>query len=199
MSNKQAAPTTAPRPLTLVERIDNIEKALPRINEIGLQRTNVIAKQFGDALGNVVEIVQAVIRLQGDGFDQRIEEEVMAGRRRRAEAELAQAKAVLENLVQNKLMIPSETVVDQCLLVGRDFNTKDEIVGVGRVQVEFGQLPDFLKVDLLGKSPGHKFTNEQGSFIVDEIYIQNPNPPAPEVKEAEAVEAPATESEKQPE
>jgi hypothetical protein len=166
------------RSLTLLERITGaedrlatFEKAFQAIDEL-LQRTS---GQHRGALQNVVEVLNAVIRLQGDGFDARVEEEVLAARTRRAQEQLSKAKEVLQTLVDNKVLVPSETITEDSVLVGKELDLAGNLVGLGEAQAEFSQFTGPARAALLGKGVGAKFEGPEGQFEVTAIYRPNPD------------------------
>ncbi len=171
-----ATPTPAVnRTPTLAERIEQIEKSLPRLNEISLLRAQDVSKQFNGALGNVIEIVQAVIKLQGDGFDARVQDEDNATR-------------VLGQLVESGQLLAADTVTEDAVVVGNEFDGEGNPTPLAKAQVEFSSFIPAAKEALLGRGVGAKFQGTDGGFEVTAIYVPNRNyqPPAPSTETVDA-------------
>lgn len=167
--------TNTVRPLTLSERLEAAEKKLTTLDEVVTLRTEQIAKQFGSALGNVVEALNAIIKLQPAGFDMKVEEQIKADRTARRVAEIDRATQMLQTLIDNKTLVASDLVTEESVLVGTEFDASG--ASVGRAQIEFKQFEEAARVGLLGKTVGTKFEAPNGGFLVNEIYVVNPNPP----------------------
>lgn len=180
MSKENKAVT--PRQATLAERVEKIEGALPRLNEISLHRTQEVAKQLGGIIQNLTELCQAMVKVSTDqlagvgitDFDEKVDAEIQAGRTRRAQAELEKAKQVLETLVQQGTLISSDVVTETSILVGKELDGQGNSVGLGRAQVELGQFNEDIQKELLGQPVGAVFQNAEYGFEVQEIYVPNP-------------------------
>lgn len=180
---------------TLLERVEIAEQKLESIEKVLPQMHGDLNERFEDGsnrmrgdLQGIVKVLNAVIKLQGAGFDARIEEQIRADDRKRDEERLTKAKAVFQKLVDDKALIPGETVTEQCLLVGKEVDATGNVIGLGYAQAEFAQFTPEAKAGLLGKGVGAKYDGPNGGFIVDAIYVQNPDfkPPTPETVETPA-------------
>lgn len=173
------------RPLTLLEKYSKLEAEHNQTRQFAEHHINKLQA----ALGNLVELLAAMMRLQGEGTEARVEEEIQAGRRRRAEAQLAKAQGVLQSLIDSKQLVVSETITKNSLLVGRPKTETGELIGLGTAQLEFSQFDDAAQADLLGKGVGAITKIPEGSFEVTAIYV--PNPEAPKAEAPAAEETPA--------
>ena len=173
------------RTLTLLERMETAEQTLSMHSRgfEGLsESTEKGMAQLRGAMQNMVEVLNAVIKLQGEGFEARIQEEIVAARAIRAKEQLEKAQSVLANLVANKVLVASDVITENCLIVGHEADAHGAPVGIGTKQVELTAFNPAAQAALLGKGVGEKYTSEDGSFEVTGIYVPNPTPaPATEV------------------
>lgn len=176
----------------LLERLDALERGFDQLNEASAARVAQLGSQIRGSLGNVVEVLTAIIKLKGEDFDKAVEVEVERARSERAKENLARAQAMLQNLVDTGAYVKSEIVTEDSLIVAREFDKSGDLLGLGRSQVEFKQFNTEVQAFLLGKHPGTLWEGPDGQLEVMEIYKPNPTPPAaevpaPEVKASEAV------------
>jgi hypothetical protein len=152
-------------------RLGRYEQALQALDE-AFQRTS--AQQRG-AFQNIVEVLNAVIRLQGEGFEQRVEDEVVAARTRRAQEQLNKAKSVLQQLIDDKVLVAAETITPDSIIVGKELDAQGNLVGLGEAQAEFSQFTEDARAAFLGQGVGTKYTGPDGQFEVTAIYKPNPD------------------------
>jgi hypothetical protein len=161
----------AEKPLTLLERTERLEKTLQMVYSEFQEST----QKYQNALSGIIEVIDAIIALQGNAFELRVQEEVTAQRTKRSEKKLEAAKNVLQSLVDSGAFVVAEVISKDSIIVGRELDKEGNVLGLGRVQVQLSQFSEEGQAFLLGKGIGAKYEGEKGFFEVTAVY--DPAPP----------------------
>lgn len=149
-------------------------------------------KKYERSVATVLEIVSAIIKTSGEGFDKKVETTINEARQAAAVERAAEEKKMLESLVEKGLFVKAETVAESgTVLVGKEIDKNGNLLGGGRVQVTVEQLSEDHRAKLLGKGVGFVLDTGDSNFEITELYQLNPTMPVIEPKPAPAVEPPA--------
>lgn len=100
-----------------------------------------------------------------------VSERVQQRRLDREASAAAEAKASVELLKTQGVLVTSEKVEEASFIVGREFDKEGSVKHPGRVQVTFKDLKPEFQPKLLGQSVGFLVeTEEGGKFEIQEIY-----------------------------
>lgn len=137
-----------------------------------------------NALANMVKIVNGIIAASGEGFEKKVQDAISQAEKDRADRQIERDKALIAELVKQGVLEAAETVGELSIIVGREFDAKGNLLGIGRAQVRFDQFAESVREKVLGQGVGFVIEVETGKFEVLEIYNQVP-PKPPEVAEPE--------------
>jgi hypothetical protein len=173
------------RALGALDRINALEQGLQNIIE-GTQQSLVIVEE---RLQNIEELLTAAINVAGPDL---IKDQVAATRKAKAEARIAAAQKALENALEKKELLPLDklpgaaemgaTDADEklanILLVGRELEADGTVSPPGRVQQPLARVMPQLRAALADGVVGTTIELPEGrKFVLDAMYIENPNPP----------------------
>lgn len=166
-------PTQTVKP-TLAERLATVEEHLRTMEERMVNSFDRSLQQHRVAMGNLTEVIQAMIALQGDGFDDRVQLQVDSARAARAQQEQARAKAVVQNLVDTGVMMVSEVVTEKSVIQTKETDASGN--AAGESQFEYNQIVKLeVKEAFLGKKLGEKVEAEGTTFEIVGIFVPNPD------------------------
>lgn len=186
------------KPLTILERVTLLERFADTASVVLDQDV----PQLKSALRNLIEVINAVVELGGEGYDAKVQAKVMETRQKNLEAQIAREKQMLEQLVAAGILDVADSIGEQSVVVGREFSTEGEPIGSGRAQARFDQFTPEAREKLLGQQVGYMLEVATGKFEVLEIYNPGtpkapetlPAAPAPEASTQSAESAPAATS-----
>lgn len=150
----------------LTDRIKSLEELS---NGIAAYVQNELPRISG-GLQSMVEVINAIIALGGEGFEEKVAAKIKEEREKRLQEEVAKQKAQLAQLVEAGTLVVSERVGENSLIVGRELNNEGVQIGSGRAQVNFSQFTDEAKALVLGQGVGFLIEVPTGKFEVQEIY-----------------------------
>jgi hypothetical protein len=190
-------------------RVEAIEQGLQQI-VIGCQQSFSLIEQ---RMQTLEELVTAISKAVGT---EQIRDIVTENRRLQQEAAVETAKAAVSKAVKAGQLLPAvlpteqemaaaraedslspasspddqptdEALTSKYLIVGRELDKDGNVIPPGRLQLPFSRLLPEIKVKLAGQGPGITIdTPNDRKFVLDEVYIENPNPVTPE-NDVEAV------------
>ncbi len=162
--------------LTILDRINNLEAAANQLQQMSDENLG----QFRGALSNVVEVVAALIDVQGGSdLDNKVQAKVNERREARMAEQAKKAADVLTTLLEQGTLVPADAVTEASVITGREFDKDGEIIPPGYVQVQFSQLSESAKKALLGQTVGFTFEANGPKFELTGVYAFAP-PKAPE-------------------
>lgn len=162
-------PTKVP---TILERLSANEQTVQGIANYTQQEL----ASFKQALQNVVEVINGVIKASGPEFEAKVQAAITEDQNKRALEAVEREKAVLAQLIESGTHRVAEVVTEDSIVVGREFNKEGALLGVGRVQVRASQFTPEAKEQVLGKGVGFmiEVASTGGRFEVAEIYEEVP-------------------------
>ncbi len=153
--------------LTILDRITNLEAALNQVQQ--MSDSNV--GQFRGALSNAVEVVAALIDVQGGKeLDAKVQAKMDERRDARIAEQAKKAEDVLNTLLENGTLVVADVIGLDSVLTGREFDTEGNVTPPGYVQVQYAQLTDAAKAGLLGKGAGFVYENNGPKFEITGVY-----------------------------
>lgn len=163
--------STPGKTLTILERVSLLERFADTSSTVLDQDF----PQMKSALRNIIEVMNAVIELGGEGFDAKVQAKVMETRQARLDEQIAREKMMLDQLVQAGILDVADSIGEQSVVVGREFSPDGQPVGTGRAQARFDQFTPEAREKLLGQQVGFMLEVATGKFEVLEVY--NPGTP----------------------
>lgn len=167
---------------TLEENAENLGKALER--ELG--------KMF-NRLDNLEETLAAVTKSIGRDV---VDALVVDARKEKQTVQADQAKTEIAKLVEQKVLVPAETVGEDSFIVGHDVDAEGNVVHPGFGHVHFRQVDPKHQETVKGAKPGTAIpTGAEGSkaaFVIDEIFTFVPPTTPPAGAEVPAADATTT-------
>lgn len=166
----------AERPLTLIERIERIEKVLPEVEINFYRRFESAIDQIKDTLKGLVDILNASIKVNsvelGKNLEPLVQEQVRLQIRTRTEKAFNETYAILQQLVSQGKYKAAETIEPKSIIIVDQYDPDGQLVnGFGKFQYEFSQLKEEIQMGLLGKAVGAEYGSESiGKVVVKEIY-----------------------------
>lgn len=144
--------------------------------------------QIESRLHTIEELVTAITMSIGT---EQIQDLVLANRKAAEEAQVEAAKvSVAEAVSEGKLVattLPSKEEIEadedgelcsQYLVIGKEIAPDGEEIPPGRLQLPLSRIKKDVRALLAGAGPGTVVnTNENQQLIVQEVYMNNPNPP----------------------
>jgi hypothetical protein len=173
--------------LTALDRINALESGHEQILN-GLTQSFELIESRLQMLEELTAAVTSVI-----GQDE-VRDAVVAHRQAQQAARVASAQRSVETALEQGLLLktdvlPSaevlsgenaEEVTSKILIVGRELGEDGTALEPGRLQLPMARLVKDVQLQLAGKGPGTVIdTPNNRKFALDEIYTENPNPPAP--------------------
>lgn len=156
MDQRQLAKKTS----NALERLDQVERT---VNNIGAATNNNI-----NQLGGITEVLDAVVQTLGAETIQKI---MTDNRTAKAEAQSAQEKAALDELVKNGDVKATEKVSERSIVVGREINPDGTVRVPGRAQVAFARIDPAFQKAFLDQAAGFSLDLPNGGkFEVQEVY-----------------------------
>lgn len=149
-------------------------------------------EQLKKAVTSLVEVINGVIAAGGEGFEQKVTDAVNAARAKRAAEQVEAQKAQLAKAVEDGVLVPETTVAEGTIIVGRELDAENNVLGTGYAQVRFEQFTPEAKEQVLGQGVGFVITGPQGKFEVLEVYSIAAAKPAEVTTASEPVEAEET-------
>jgi sugar-specific transcriptional regulator TrmB len=174
---------------TVLERVQKLEKDMLEVTQ---QVDNIVPLR--QTLGEVIEVVQAILNENGEEFEKKIEARIQAKRDEIRRERDARAKQAVDQMVESGILVATDVVTPDTLVVGREFNSSGELTAE-RVQAVFGMFSQGVQAGISGQGVGYVYETPQGKFEVLEIFkfveasVPVEGEPAP-VAEAEAAPAP---------
>jgi hypothetical protein len=165
--------------LTVLQRLENLERANQELD----QKLNTTFDRLRSQVAYVMEVVDALTVVFKDGtaeltpipdLETLVETKLLARREQRKKERVEQENKQLANLVEMGVVKPAEKITANSLIVGRSFDSKGEVVGIGREQFEFGNLHPSVKDQFMGKEVGFLFESNGNKLEVLEIYEIQP-------------------------
>lgn len=166
---------------TILDRINSLEGAVNQLQQMSDQNLG----QFRGALQSVVEVVAALIEVQGGSeLDVKVQAKVQERRDARMAEQAKKAQDVLNTLLEQGTLEPATVAGEDSVITGREFDKEGNVIAPGYIQVQFSQLTDIAKKALLGQGPGFTFEGEGPKFEMTGVYNFAPPKAQPEVKAA---------------
>ncbi len=159
---------------TILERINALESTLTQVQ----RSTDGNLNQFRSALSNVVEVVSALVEVSGGkDLDDKVQAKLQERQDAKAAAEAQKAKDVLKQLVDAGTLAVADTITEESIIIGREFDKEGNVVAPGYVQVQFSQFVEDAKKALLGQGPGFVYETNGTKFEVTDVYVFAPQKP----------------------
>ncbi len=176
---------------TILERLDMTERATEQLWKL-------FEANFGEVrktLAAFTETASAILKAGGPEYEAKVTEELKKIRNTRFEAELARSKAVLDQLLDNKVIEATDTVTEDSIVTGRYLNkTTGDLEDPGYQQFEVKHFVPEAKAAILGQGAGFVY-EAPGSVANFEItgvykYVTKVDAPAPTPEAAVNVSEP---------
>lgn len=159
------------------ERLNAIEKALEDNN-----------RRYQNSVASILELVSAVIKTIGPEFHIEVDKTIVATHLEAQKQQDTENQKVLDDLIAQKRAVPIEVLGPDTLVICKQSTKDGNLMGTGRLQVQFEQFIPEVREKMLGKGVGFKYEAPDSNIEVTAIYkFQTP---APEVA-APVVEATA--------
>lgn len=177
--------TNEKKPRLINDRLNSLEELTAGIagfvqNEIGALKT---------ASTNIVEVINAIIEISGgEEFAKKVQEQIEAARRKRAEDQARQEQEAVAKAVADGILVAADTISESSIVVGREFDSDGNVIGSGRIQFRFSSFAEEARPKVLGQGVGFIVDGTNGKLEVMEIYEVAPQK-APEVTDGAAPEA----------
>lgn len=185
-------PQTAAKPPLILDRVKALEELTNGL--AGFVENEVVPLK--EAVKNLVKVINGIVAASPEGFELKVQDAIKADEAKRAEEQLNREKAMIEKLVQAGVLTAVDAVSEDSIVVGREFDSSGNLLGVGRAQVRFDQFTADAKAKVLGQGAGFVIEVPNGKFEVLEIYKPgSPKPPAvanPEPVELKGAQDPKT-------
>lgn len=172
------------KPALITDRVKNLEELTGGLagfvqNEVGSLKS---------AVSSVVEVLNAVIELSGgDEFSKKVQAHIEAKRKKRGEEQAARDQAAIAKAVADGALVVSERIGETSIIVGREYDKENNVLGNGRIQFRFHDLTEEARPDALGQGVGFVIEGPNGKLEVLEIYEVAP-PKPPEVTDGKPAE-----------
>ncbi|WNM70296.1 hypothetical protein [Myxococcus phage Mx1] len=150
---------------TVLERLDLVEESLGSLASFSQKELTLLKSR----VLSVVEILNAVIKASGDGFEEKVQAELEKAQANRDQERIVREKALLESLVRAGAYAPAQKIGPLSLVVVREFNERGETLS-DRVQAKFSQFGPEAQTALLDKEVGYVLDLPGGKLEVIEIY-----------------------------
>ena len=167
--NKETVKPTQFKVPKAVERIEMLEKELPRFAQ-GFKFISHELEMLKESLRNITEVVQAMVKVGGEGYSKQLQEAIFAGREEVRLDKLNEEKARIATLVTEGNIAPTDVATEETLVVGAEFTADDKPVCLGYVSVSFNSFVEDVKNKLRGNGPGFKLDLPDGKFKILEVY-----------------------------
>lgn len=149
---------------TVLERVQKLEQEMREAERLGS-----LVGNLRQTIGEVIEVVQAILAEQGEDFEKKIEGRMQAKRDAvRRERDKRAADAV-NQMVETGVLTATDVVEDDTLVVGREFDANGELTS-DRVQAVFSMFAESVRNGIKGQGVGAVYETPQGKFEVLEIY-----------------------------
>jgi hypothetical protein len=176
----------ANRQLSLREKTKSALERIGQIEDNYDSLMDALQKELGNmqkTLANVTETLDAVKSSIGKDVVEAIIEDT---RNQKKTEEATKAKDEIAKLVEQKVLVPAETVGEDSFIIGHDIDGEGNTIHPGFGHVHFRQVDAKFQEKVKGVSAGTSIpTGPEGSksaFVIDQIYTFVP-PKPPEVKE----------------
>lgn len=151
--------------LTAAQRIETLEKTVSTLRKM----IEVMATEMDKIQQSQIAIAQRLdatlkVASSGDLNEKNVNDFV-------ADQEIKRMKAQTDVLIQQGVLVPSETVESSGFVVGREID-KDGVEVSPRTQAAVASLPEEVREKLIGAKVGDliSFSEDKLSFQVDEIF-----------------------------
>jgi hypothetical protein len=160
-----------------LERIEALESTLPQV----ISGVNQAFNNFDQNLSSMKELLEALVHLTGETQVQSV---VESTRELRAKEQAAAMESAVKQAVQEGRLVPTETIGEKSLVVGKETKADGTVLGAGRTQLAFSSVKQEFREALSGKGVGFVMDLPEGAkFEVFEVY--NFVDPKVETKETE--------------
>ncbi len=181
------------RPKTILERMDNLDTQVDLLSK----RYDELWSTFQQSNIALAESISGIIKASGEGFREKVDRIVEEDRLKRAQAQAAQRKAQLDQLLAAKIYIPTDTIKADSLVIGRVFDKDGNVVGAGYEHFRLELLKEEIRSKMMEQTVGFIYEAPDGQKLeILEIYDLNPNrpPPTPQEPNSEPAVTPVTTS-----
>lgn len=167
-----------------LDRIDAVEST---INEL-VSSLNGVIQQLNARLGDISEKIQALTDVVGA---ENVTKALDALAQAKAEKQLASAKEALADALTKGHLVSADSIGENSLVVGREFDKDGALIPPGRIQLTFSGIKAEFQEKLKGQGFGFTVdTPTGGKFEVLEVYdfatAAKPTAPSEVVVEATA-------------
>ena len=152
-----------------VERIEMLEAELPRIQQ-GFKFFSHELELLKESLRNITEVIQASVKVGGEDYAKKLQEAIFNGRESVRLEKVTEEKARISKLVEEGKIETASLAEEGTLVVGAEFNTTDQPVGLGYISVTFDSFVEDVRNKLRGQGPGFKLDLPDGKFQLLEVY-----------------------------
>lgn len=188
---------TAAQATGALERVTNLEDGLENV----VKGVNESFTLIESRLQTLEELVTALTVTVGT---EQVQDMVLTNRKVQQDARIEAAKASIATAVTEGKLLPAtlpslaemeadtdNVLVNKFLVVGREMNAEGEVLPPGRLQLPLGRIMKEVRVLLAGAGPGLTVPTPQNQqFVLDEVYVENPNPPVPDNFSREHLDSP---------
>lgn len=154
---------------TILERIEMLEKASEQLYKLFENNFNEVRK----TLSAFTETMTAIMAANGPDFEPKVVAELKKIRNARFEAEQTRSKAVIDQLLDNKVVELADSIDSDSIVTGRYLDkTSGELTEPGYQQFEFKYFVEDAKPALLGKTVGFVYDTPAATanFEITGIY-----------------------------
>lgn len=151
----------------VLQRLDNLEANVQnQKNEL-----EELYNSFKGSFFSLIETLEGLLEALGEDAQKKTQEAINAKRLKRLQAKAEQEKVQLKQLVDAGVLVPSDKVAENTVIVGRTMDTDNNLIGAGRSQVDFNSLDENVKGKFLGQSLGFVYeTEDHKKFEIVELY-----------------------------
>ncbi len=149
---------------TVLERVNKLEKEMRELERLG-----DLTGTLRQTIGEVIEVVQSMLAEGGEEYEKKIEGRIELKRDSARKERDARAANAVEQMVESGVLVATDIISEDSLVVGREFNAVGEVTS-DRVQAVFTMFSEGVRAAVLGQSVGAVYETPQGKFEVLEIY-----------------------------
>lgn len=151
-------------PKGALERIEDLEKTIPSI----VSAINEALVRADNRSTELSEVVDTLIELAGR---ETVTAAINSAREKRDRERAAAAEQALSDAIGRGEIASTDSVAENCLIAGVEYDKEGAPIPPGRVQVMTNQVVETVRTQILGKGPGTKAdTPNGGTFEVTDIY-----------------------------